>query len=281
MKFKRFFLIKTEGKGEGEFYRIPIAPVVILFIFFVLVIVGRFFWINSESSPLIFRKEQLIQLQKDNRQLDSILRSIRVQMDSTKMNSDEILKRAQNLRELASLAMPVKDSVEKKQDALSISFLQSYTDTISKYLEKIASDSTNVFWSSLPTISPLSAVNSIVKVRYGAINESFSGVQQRCNGIVFAAPKGTSVYSTAAGIVEENGKHPQKGKYLIIRHENSLVTSYSHLETLLVAKGERVKKSEIIGRVGQSGRCVGPQLLYELTKNGKSVDPTLLIQEVK
>jgi len=111
------------------------------------------------------------------------------------------------------------------------------------------------------------------------MHEAFSGVQQKNRGIIYAAQKGTPVYATAAGVVKKIHRNGPNGLCIDIIHKNSVTTKYSHIESVIVREGIRVKKGQQIGTVGESGWTVGPQLLYEILKNGKPVDPTLLVQE--
>ncbi len=182
------------------------------------------------------------------------------------MDSEEIASRAGKLRQIATISLPKYENPEETSEPLSVSFLQSYTDTLARFLENCAIRGTKEFWDQLPTISPLSSGDYLVMVQFGTEIESFSGTNMRNSGIVFAAPKGTSVRATAAGTIEEYGFHPQKGHFIKISHGNGVVTTYSHLDVTMGVRGMAVKKGETIGRVGESGWCVGPQLLYEIEK---------------
>jgi len=146
LKFKRFLFVKTEGKGDGEFYRIPVTPLFFLFFFLLAIIVISHVVSNSQNSPQTLRKERLNSLQQSNRQLDSILRSLKVQMDTTEMNSEKIRAQSLELREKAALSVPEKPEKQKVREKFSHSFIQSYTDTINQFLVRSANIKPDTIW---------------------------------------------------------------------------------------------------------------------------------------
>jgi murein DD-endopeptidase MepM/ murein hydrolase activator NlpD len=93
-------------------------------------------------------------------------------------------------------------------------------------------------------------------------------------GMDFAAPRGTKIYSTGDGIVEEisfagNGY----GDYIVVNHGFGYETLYGHLSKNLVHKGEKVKRGTILGLVGSTGLSTAPHVHYEVIKNGKKINP--------
>ncbi|MBW5290089.1 MAG: Peptidase, M23/M37 family [Candidatus Ruthia sp. Asou_11_S2] len=91
----------------------------------------------------------------------------------------------------------------------------------------------------------------------------------------YAANYGTPVYSTANGIITTKGRKGALGKTVIIQHGFDYTTVYAHLSRYAnsLYKGKKVKKSQIIGYVGSTGRSTGPHLHYELHHKGKRRDP--------
>ena len=92
-------------------------------------------------------------------------------------------------------------------------------------------------------------------------------------GVDFAAPYGTDVVATGDGTVLFAGYHAGYGRMVIISHGYGFTTSYSHNSKLLVKKGDKVKKGQVIAKVGSSGRSTGTHLHYEVKLNGKNVNP--------
>jgi murein DD-endopeptidase MepM/ murein hydrolase activator NlpD len=94
------------------------------------------------------------------------------------------------------------------------------------------------------------------------------------DGINIAAARGTPVRAAESGVVAYAGNELRGfGNMLLIRHPDGWVTAYAHTEEMLVQKGERVGKGQVIARVGATGSVSRPQLHFELRKGKKAVDP--------
>ncbi len=93
-------------------------------------------------------------------------------------------------------------------------------------------------------------------------------------GLDFVAPVGTEVYATGEGTVTLlNISRTGYGNELVINHSFGYSTRYAHLEKFFVSEGEWVKRGQLIGLVGNSGRSTGPHLHYEVRYEGKAVNP--------
>jgi len=92
------------------------------------------------------------------------------------------------------------------------------------------------------------------------------------NGTDYAAPTGTPIMTTAAGIVEQAGYTAGNGNFVKVKHDRTYSTQYLHMSRILVRRGQRVKQGEIIGKVGSTGLATGPHVCYRFWKNGVQVD---------
>ena len=92
-------------------------------------------------------------------------------------------------------------------------------------------------------------------------------------GIDVAAPAGTPVYATAAGVIRKAGEEKGWGKLVIMEHGDGYNSFYAHLSEIEVEYGTRVLKGQVIGRVGNTGQSTGPHLHYEVRHNGKHRNP--------
>lgn len=94
-------------------------------------------------------------------------------------------------------------------------------------------------------------------------------------GIDFAAPTGTPIPAGADGVIVQIGRRGAYGRYVRIRHDATYSTAYAHLSAFKknLRVGSVVKRGDIVGYVGSSGRATGPHLHYEVLKNGKQVNP--------
>ena len=92
-------------------------------------------------------------------------------------------------------------------------------------------------------------------------------------GTDYAAPHGTPIKSTAAGVVERTGFTAGNGNYVKVKHNQTYSTQYLHMSKILVRQGQRVAQGETIGLVGSTGLATGPHVCYRFWKNGKQIDP--------
>lgn len=124
---------------------------------------------------------------------------------------------------------------------------------------------------SIPSRMPLEG--AALTSGYGMRTHPVLGGRRSHNGIDLAAPTGTPVYATADGLVEKAQWFSSYGKYIQIGHGNDLETRFAHLSQIAVAQGEMVKKGDLIGYVGSTGRSTGPHLHYEVRIDGVAVNP--------
>jgi len=91
-------------------------------------------------------------------------------------------------------------------------------------------------------------------------------------GTDYAAPTGTPIMTTAAGVVEQAGYTAGNGNFVKVKHDKTYATQYLHMSRILVRRGQRVKQGEVIGKVGSTGLASGPHVCYRFWKNGVQVD---------
>ena len=125
---------------------------------------------------------------------------------------------------------------------------------------------------SIPSRMPLDGLT--LTSGYGMRNHPVLGGRRQHNGVDLAAPTGTPVYATADGRVGMAQWYSSYGNYVQIEHGGALQTRYAHLSSYTVAPGDMVRKGDLIGYVGSTGRSTGPHLHYEVRVAGEAVDPT-------
>ena len=96
-------------------------------------------------------------------------------------------------------------------------------------------------------------------------------------GLDIAAPENTRIYSAYNGIVEKSEYHEINGNYIVIKHSDTLKTTYNHCNKLLVKEGETVRKGDVIALVGQTGYATGNHLHFEVLLNGKYINPLYVL----
>ncbi len=98
-------------------------------------------------------------------------------------------------------------------------------------------------------------------------------------GIDITAKKGTPIKATADGVIAKASKNKKgRGNFVVIQHGKTYETWYTHLQKFIVKEGQKVKKGEVIGYVGNTGMSTAPHLHYEVQKNGKRVNPENYIE---
>ncbi len=113
--------------------------------------------------------------------------------------------------------------------------------------------------------------------RFGRRTDPINGKLAWHNGVDFAGKLGSDVVSVAAGVVVYAGSRNGYGKMVEVNHGGGFSTRYGHHQKLLVKVGDIVKKGQVIGLMGSSGRSTGPHVHFEVYKNGRAVDPASYI----
>ncbi|MDJ0978332.1 MAG: M23 family metallopeptidase [Erythrobacter sp.] len=131
---------------------------------------------------------------------------------------------------------------------------------------------------SVPSRSPLTTGR--LTSGYGMRVHPVLRRRKKHSGIDLAAPTGTPVYATADGEVARADRSSSYGLVIYLDHGAELQTRYAHLSKLLVADGQEVKKGDVIGYVGSTGRSTGPHLHYEVRVDGVAVNPIPYMKEV-
>lgn len=124
---------------------------------------------------------------------------------------------------------------------------------------------------SIPSRMPLD--NAALTSSYGMRTHPVLGGRRAHSGVDLAATTGTPIFATADGIVSKAGRFSSYGLYVSIEHGAKLQTRFAHMSRVAVSNGERVKKGDIIGYVGSTGRSTGPHLHYEVRVDGDAVNP--------
>lgn len=113
------------------------------------------------------------------------------------------------------------------------------------------------------------AITSPFGKRYDPLN----GNTRHHSGLDLRAKYGDPVYAARGGTVIFTGISGGYGNLIQIAHGTGYITFYGHLSKILVSQGQKVRRGQLIGRVGATGRVTGPHLHFEIRKNGKAVDP--------
>jgi murein DD-endopeptidase MepM/ murein hydrolase activator NlpD len=125
---------------------------------------------------------------------------------------------------------------------------------------------------AIPSINPVETMR--MTSQFGYRTDPFQGRRKNHKGLDIAGPIGTPIYATADGTIGRAQWVSGYGKYIEIEHGNAIQTRYGHLSAMNVYSGQRVRKGDLIGFMGSTGRSTGSHLHYEVRIAGEPVNPT-------
>ena len=136
-------------------------------------------------------------------------------------------------------------------------------------------DNKEKLFAAIPAIQPVPKRETVVLASgFGIRIHPIYKVRKMHNGIDFAAPTGTPIYAAADGVIDNvEISFTGYGKKVEIDHGYGYRTRYAHMQMFVVRNGQRVKRGELIGYVGNTGLSTAPHLHYEVFINGAQVNP--------
>ncbi len=126
-------------------------------------------------------------------------------------------------------------------------------------------------FGALPVTRPTDAYR--ITSPFGVRSDPFTGRLSKHAGIDIGGRRGTPVVATASGKVKKAGFVGGYGRLVSIKHGNGFETVFGHLNSIKVKSGDVVKRGDVIGTLGNTGRSTAPHLHYEIKYNGKARDP--------
>lgn len=256
------------------FYFFVALPIVlIIFLVYYMVVSG------SQQAELEKLTQKLEDETAKKQQLQQIVHVLEARSGETKEYLEQLSELESRMRhyinELPSVIEPVGGTQilanEDRIDTDGNVILQS-TELIERYEETLAIvDEVSEELRFTPTAWP--TVPNTITSEYGLRRDPFNFAPSFHSGIDIRGNYGTPVFATADGKVTFAEYYGGYGKTVKIRHSGMYVTLYAHLSSIDVQVGDRVKKGDIIGAIGSTGRSTGPHLHYEIIKNGKRVNP--------
>lgn len=144
----------------------------------------------------------------------------------------------------------------------------------------ISSDGVRV--SDVPLLWPLGAAGDgsqigNVTLTFGKGLNPITHREWTHRGIDIAAGMGTPVVATARGVVTGRGYAEDTGNFVVVSHASGFTTTYCHLRTILVAKGQALEAGQAVGELGNTGISTGPHLHYEVIYRSGNLDPLEIV----
>jgi len=170
-----------------------------------------------------------------------------------------------------------KNSELIKQTAKKLDIIHSQLVVQSKSFDDVYNKAKNKeeMLQHIPAIQPVANKNlKRLSSYYGYRTDPIYKVRKFHPGLDFSAPTGTEVYSTGDGkVIEVTKSRRGYGNKIVIDHGYGYTTMYAHLNGFKIKKGEHVKRGQVIGFVGNTGKSTAPHLHYEIRKKNKKVNP--------
>lgn len=229
--------------------------------------------LRSEYETLSARYDSLEMVLENVTERDRSIFRILFESDPYDLESEQSEER---------LALHEKTISKSKRDI--VSDLNQRIDNVDKRIAnlesswnriKLLGDTLGEKSNRIPSIQPvLNKQLSLLTAGYGNLLNPFYRTLQSHQGVDYTVAEGSSVFATADGTVKEiSDKSSTLGKTIVIDHGNGYQTSYSHLLSTLVRRGQKVERGDVIALSGNSGLSLAPHLHYEVRFNGLRVDP--------
>ncbi len=262
-------------------------------LFFTTLLFGGYFFITSITNT----RGDLASVKNENRYLKSKLIELTDRYETLQANISELGEKTENLRIAANLE-PISDDEKLlgvgggsfdnsldfllTSDDLDLEKAVNFVDNITNKFEfeklqyeEIANKmkiNENLF-ESIPAIVPTKG--EYISSRFGMRIHPILKVRKMHTGIDFVANIGTPVYAPGKGKVVFVGRNGGYGLELEIDHGFGYRTRYAHLSKVLVKRGQKVTRGDLIAKTGKSGLSTGPNLHYEVSQNGRKLNPSL------
>lgn len=253
-----------------------------------LIGVGFLIYYNYKFDLLDVRnlREQNSQLKTNWRVLDHELEKTSAELARLEEADDHTFR---TILELEPLSLSIREAGTGGREKESNQISNPLIRTSASLAEKIANrltieqqsmqdlkhqlESKNSEWAARPAIQPINNKDLIqLHTVFGMRMHPIFGYVRPHNGLDFTAPHGSPVYATGDGVIEYTG-YSTYGNVIYLNHGHHFQTRYAHLSKYIVAPGERVKRGQVIGFVGNTGVSAGPHLHYEVLYKGDKINP--------
>jgi murein DD-endopeptidase MepM/ murein hydrolase activator NlpD len=128
-------------------------------------------------------------------------------------------------------------------------------------------------------VADLAAPDAWPLTERGFVTRGLTKVKTSHAGLDIAVPQNSYIRASGPGLVKSAGEDSVYGKFIVIEHGSGLETLYGHAARLLVTKGTRVKRLQIIALSGSSGQSTAPHLHFEVRRNGAAIDPYQYVKQ--
>ena len=287
-------LIPHSERGAINFH---VNALVLVFGLFLLIgVFGSFVYFSSVhigSTAIIDNQEQ--QLANSQANLDAVLNEVQSVLRTARSFDEELVDTVNSLGierpddtvpaavtrgDLAAffdIQAVADDRVREIQELRDLS--DTLRDAVDPLREmRVVLESQQELLSDIPNFWPVAAGMGRVTMEFGPNIHPFTGQWYLHKGIDIAGPPGLPIVASADGKVVEMGNDRGYGFFVVLRHRYGFSTQYSHLQSILVNKGQDVVQGQRIGTLGNTGMSTGPHLDFIVTLGTDVVDPAAFLK---
>jgi len=214
--------------------------------------------LRSEEDTLRKQLKEVLRENGENKEQLASLQSLASEV-SAALGLKRQIEGEDDIADEAPLVPTFKESIEEYNFLKSASFSRLHHEYARAWQKNI-----------VPSLWP---VNGALLSRFGERTDPFSGEGAIHAGVDISAPTGTPVHATADGVVARAEYYGAYGKLIIIDHGNGMSTRYGHLSRFDAIPGQEVRRGDVIGFSGATGRVTAPHLHYEIRMGGAAINP--------
>jgi murein DD-endopeptidase MepM/ murein hydrolase activator NlpD len=287
------FLIFPGAHGKLHKIRLPFYVVHMVLAFSVVGIMSIAVLANTYARMLLkvsnynsLRTEREA-LKTQNRTLENAVTKTNAKLDSLQSLASEVAltygfgqaRRPRFPEAALALATQTNSTVESSYRASLYAFNLIRQSAMSTSRDSVALGlfpSTEVGRQTMPTLWP---VRGQITAGFGQRLDPFSGEGVFHSGVDISAPYGTRVEAPADGIVLQCAPESGYGNEILLDHGSAITTKYGHLSKMFVVVGQEVKRGQVIGAIGMTGKTTGPHLHYEVIVADTPVNPAKYLRD--
>ncbi len=266
-----------------------------------LAYLGSILFFGILTSLLFFKyfetpKEKLVE--RDLLQMELEYEKMSTRVSTMEGILDDLAKRDENIYRVIFEAEPISEEVRKsgigggnryadllnmpqgkiiRNTKLKIDQLEKQIAIQSKSYEELKRllNEKEEMLASIPAIQPILTTDNIyLSSGFGKRYHPIYKTRRMHTGIDFSAPTGTDIRASGNGVIEKVKKQRTGyGYHVVINHDFGYKTLYGHMSEVSVRKGQKVKRGEVIGKVGNTGTSTAPHLHYEVIQNDRKINP--------
>lgn len=228
--------------------------------------------LKSQYAILEKRLDNSIKVMDDIRNRDDNFYRVMMQMDP--LSSKERYSGLENDTKYNNLGkLDDAELISRMNRSMDLLEHQIYSQSLSFDQLKEAAGIQKDKIASIPSVLPINIKDYTMSSGYGYRRDPIYGTAKFHEGLDFAAATGTPVFATADGVVDVAERKPAYGNCIDLDHGYNYLTRYAHLSQILVKPGQKVKRGELIGKVGSTGKSTGSHLHYEVRFKGEPQNP--------